>query len=402
MTRIRVPIIALLLALASAGSVAACATTTEGRAVPGMSAVDLTKLSTGPFQAAPYDFRPKIDSAGDIFAIESRRMMAYLASPYDVDHDMPFLEDTRVLDIGSFDDKFGALPGDFKPVAERNHFIGGVFTTRSNKNLRARKYMTIALLRFPSEAAARTAATEFAQLSAAVPGAHDVPLGVPNAMALSANDAKGNMYAWRGSYAVLSMATVPKPDPDALAGQFKKALSTQEAQLAQLTPTPVDDILDLPSVDDPMMRLVLPKSKVSYRGSFRDVLVGVYPPVGQLHFERDARVAPKAFADTGVDLVAQNDATVYRTRDVASAFRLQTALTTLGRDDEDYGAPPGLIDARCILLDTEEPVHNDSYLCAVVYGRYVAVVGAQRDFGTVDPAFHQRVAAQYAILAKSG
>ncbi|MFI7671056.1 hypothetical protein [Nocardia sp. NPDC049526] len=181
-------------------------------------------------------------------------------------------------------------------------------------------------------------------------------------------------------------------------------LQLQDARLAELNPTPVDDILDLPLDTDRIMSLALRTAKGSPGIFLREENIGIYSPAGQLHFERDAAVATIAFADAGVDLVGQNDGTVYRTRDLAAAFRLQTALTVLGRNDEEVADPAGVADARCIQLDEAEPIRNDKYLCAMVFGRYVAVIGANAAFSgnTPEAAFYQRAAAQYSILAKNG
>ncbi|WP_443678137.1 DUF7373 family lipoprotein [Nocardia australiensis] len=83
----------------------------------------------------------------------------------------------------------------------------------------------------------------------------------------------------------------------------------------------------------------------------------------------------------GACSVAHNDGTIYRTRDLESAFRLQTALTTLGKDDDETAGPPGIVDTHCIKLDEPEPIRDSKFMCAMVYGRYVAVIGARAGFG---------------------
>ncbi|MEV5837874.1 hypothetical protein [Nocardia sp. NPDC052112] len=397
---------ALVVAATLAIGVTGCGSAISGQATPGMTPANLAALNTGPYQSTPQVYRPKISYNTQVFHIESRRMMGYIVSPYQIDPDMKLLEAVRVIDQSSFRSITGEFPESYAPIAERNHLIGGALTTRSNGDLRNRKFMTISIMRFPNDAAARAAATEFDQDSAnSLPGRHGIALdGVANAMASSVTDAKGWVYAWRGPFVVLSMVTVPKPDPNAIATQLKKMLQLQDARLAELNPTPVDDILDLPLDTDRIMSLALRAAKGSPGVFLREENIGIYSPTGQLHFERDAAVATKAFADAGVDLVGQNDGTVYRTRDLAAAFRLQTALTVLGKNDEEAADPPGVTDARCIQLDEAEPIRNDKYLCAMVYGRYVAVIGANATFSgnAPDAAFYQRAAAQYSILAKNG
>ncbi|MFI7671055.1 hypothetical protein [Nocardia sp. NPDC049526] len=173
--------------------VTGCGSAISGQAEPGMTPANLAGLDTGPYQSAPQVYRPKISYNTQVFHIESRRMMSYLVSPYQIDPDMKLLEAVRVIDQSSFRSITGEFPESYAPIAERNHLIGGALTTRSNGDLRNRKFMTISIMRFPSDAAARAAATEFDQDSAnSLPGRHRITLdGVANATASSVTDAKG-------------------------------------------------------------------------------------------------------------------------------------------------------------------------------------------------------------------
>ncbi|QIS11092.1 DUF7373 family lipoprotein [Nocardia arthritidis] len=394
-----------LVALAALAA-AACAATTSGQPHPGPTPADLSALDTGPFQAAPFDFRPRLQTKDDVFHIEARRMMGYLLSPHEVDPQLNQLDDARIVDETSFGEQpYAPLPEQYGAVATRHHLICGALVTRTNNKSRERKTMTIVLLRFPSADEARAAAMEFA----ATPlndrtDRHDIALpDIAGASAWSNTDVKGFAFAAHGDYAVLSLAAVPRPDPNALAAQFETMFRAQFARLEQLTPTPVDDILDLPSATEPLMRLALPLSKKAGTSfSLFDATIGIYTPAGELHFERDATVAGRAFTDAGVDLVAHNDGIVYRTRDFDSAVKLQTALTAPGRNDDEIDPPHGITDAHCLALADPEPIRHDSYLCAVAVGRYVGVVGEEYAFGErMAPTFYQRVAAQYAILARA-
>ncbi|MFQ6394038.1 hypothetical protein ACLMAJ_11325 [Nocardia sp. KC 131] len=370
-----------------------------------MTPVNLAGLNTGPFQATPKIYRPKFSTSRHVFHIESRRMMEYLVSPYDVDPDMSHLGDTRIIDQLSFDSVTGVFPDAFKPIVERNYLIGGALTSRSNNNLRSKKFMTISILRFPSDAAARTATADFVgEDERAAEPRHRIALeGVENAVVTSTDDVRARLFASQGPYVVLSQFTAPQADPKAIAAQFRKMLGLQFAKLRNLMPTPVDDILDLPSDPDRIMSVALPPTKGASGIWQHDSEIGTYSPAGQLHFERDAAVSTQAFTDAGVDLIAQNDGIVYRTRDLESAFRLQTALAKLGKNDEEIAGPPGIADAHCIKLDEREPIRDGTFLCALVYGRYLAIVSATSVLReSVEPSFYQRAAAQYSILAASG
>ncbi|MTE13000.1 DUF7373 family lipoprotein [Nocardia aurantiaca] len=387
-------------------SVAVASSTVPGHPVPGMTPPDFSKIIVGPYPSGPIEYSPTYGVATDVYQIESRRMLSYLAGPDEIDPDVTFLGGARVLDTSdaNFDDSDGPFPKSWQPIAERNRMIAGAYIWRDNNSVRARKHITLAIMRFPTEQAAQAAVDGFSDALAA-PGLHPIPIdGVENARASSITDAKGQVFAVHGVYAIIGHAVIPRADPAALGERLKAMLQTQLVRMADLKPTPLEDIPDLPTNPDNILGLTLPNK---YDSSDSDRVGwsygGVYSPAGALHFERDGAAARKAYAAAGVDLVARNAATVYRTRDLAAAFGLQAALTTLGRDDDEYPHPPGITDAHCIQLDEPEPIRDYTYLCAVVYGRYVAVIGAEARFSGAAPAsFAQRVSAQYSMLAKSG
>lgn len=405
-SKLRTAAIATTVAILVIGVIAGCATEVPGHAGPGMSAVDPKSLNIGPYPSAPQDYTLDGFDKDDVFRIESRRMLGYLVLPYDVDSDVSHLVDTRLVEATTtnFDDGLlGVLPGQYLPVVERNNFIAGVYTQRSNDSLRSIKNLAIAILRFPSDAAARTAAAELDRATDEFkPGRHPVAIdGYPDIRASSDNDKKGYVFLARGPFVLLSMITMPESDPKALGTQFKKMLDLQIPKLDSLVPTPVDDILDLPLNPDGIMRRTLPPAKETREYS-RDKYVGIYDGIGQLHFDRNGPDLKRTLHEAGTDLVAQNQSTLYRTRDLAASFRLQNALAQLGTDDEAISSPPGLPDARCLQLDAPEPIFNSKYLCILVYDRYVAVLSSQgQGLGKFDPALYQATAAQYSILAKT-
>lgn len=372
--------------------------------MPGMTPVDLASLAVGPFPSAPVDYEPKLETKVDVFAIESRRLLDYLVAPYEVDSEMSALDTTRIVSASSsaFSDSplLGALPERFGPIAERNQLIAGVVTTRSNRKLRAMRNMSIALLRFPSDESARSAATEFDRaMDELTPNRHPLDVtGHANVLASTANDQKGYLFTTRGPMVIMSMSTVPQPDSTALATQLRKMLELQLERLAGYTPTPVDQILDLPLNPDGIMRLALP---VSGSSSQRAQPVGVYDTAAQVHFELRGAELKAALTNAGVDVVARNDATVYRTRDLDSAFRLQHALTVPGDDEQHFEGPPGIADAQCLQREADAFDPRYDYTCVLVHGRYVAVVGADGLPGKqFDRSLYQRAAAQYSILAR--
>ncbi|MEV0033749.1 hypothetical protein [Nocardia sp. NPDC050793] len=390
-----------------AGVTSGCGTQTiEGRGVPGMTPVDLPSLAVGPFPSAPVDYEPKLETKADVFAIESRRLFSYLVAPYEVDSEMSALDTTRIVSAPSsvFSDSLGALPAQFEPIAERNQLIAGVVTTRSNQNLRAMRNMSIALFRFPSDESARSAAAEFDRaMGELTPNRHALEItGHADVLASTANDQKGYVFTARGAMVIMSMSTVPQPDSTALATQLRKMLELQLERLSRFVPTPVDQILDLPANPGGIMRLALPPLPAGGSStSQRSQPIGIYDAAAQVHFEPRGAELKAALTNADVDVVARNDATVYRTRDLDSAFRLQHALAAPGDDEQLFEGPPGIADAQCLQRDADAFDPRYDYTCVVVHSRYVAVVEADSlPGGQFTPSLYQRVAAQYSILAR--
>ncbi|MEV0252200.1 hypothetical protein AB0H76_36830 [Nocardia sp. NPDC050712] len=383
-----------------------CASSIPGQALPVMTPVDLSRLNIGAFEAKPVDQVPEAEDKLAVFQIESRRMLGSLVAPDTVDGALTDLVGTHLLVVGTpgMYSEYGAnLPPQFQPVLERNYLIAGAMTIRSNGDPRALKGLAVGILRFPTAAMAQTAAAELDTATGEFkPDRH--PVAVPsNPLAhasVAESDRKGYLYIARGPFVTIAMST--HSDANGPAPQFQKVLELQSPELDKLTPTPVDDILDLPTNPDAIMRRVLP---TLFKADDLDVpqeTVGVFGPAAHLHYERDSVGLRQAYADTGVDLVARNSGIVYRTNDLASAFRLQRALTKLGPRDEAIPAPPGVTDAGCVRFDASAPPQDIRYLCAVVYGRYVAAVGSRgKPGGALDATLYQRAVAQYSILAKS-
>ncbi|WP_194817406.1 hypothetical protein [Nocardia sp. XZ_19_385] len=383
-------------------------TAVQGQALPGMTPVDLARLNIGVFEAKPVDQVPVADDKGAVLQIEARRMLGSLVAPYEVDGELDELLGTHVLaahEVKIYGEHGAGLPSQFQPVFDRNYFISGAMTTRTNGNPRTLKALALGILRFPSDALAQIAANELdAATGEFKPDRHGMAVpDYPQARASAAEaDRQGYVYAARGPFVVLIKVTIPVSDPNTLAAQAKKALDQQLPKLDKLMPTPLDDILDLPTNPDAIMRRVLPGEAIANDLSVPPESVGVYDPAAHLHYERDGFAMKQVYANTGVDLVARNVGVVYRTRDLASAFALQKALTELGPGDEVIQNPSGIADAACVKLDQSTPPLAVRYLCAVVYGRYVAVVGSRGNSrGEFDATLYQRAAAQYSILAKS-
>ncbi|MGW4736708.1 DUF7373 family lipoprotein [Nocardia xishanensis] len=394
----------LALVATTAVGCAGCSTSIVGHPLPGLTPVDISTLKTGAYSPEPADYEPSsLSTKDDLRRIEAQRLINHVVHPFDIDSELTQVGEVHLFHIPEAPFIREVFPENFRTAIVDNNMLAGVYVSRSNGNTRAHKKLNIGVLRFPTPTASAKAAEQFDQATNATPGRHPILIdGYPQAKASSGDDITALSFVAHGPYVILANPGIPQPDNAALSNVLKRTLDQQIDALDHQTPPAWDDILDTPLDPDSIMRRALPKAP-DYSDPFVfDQDFAAYQPAGELHFERNPIEVEKAFEESGVDLVGRRGGVVYRTRDLAGAFRLQSALVHTGKNDEELEPPPGLPDARCVRLDKIDANRNFDELCAVVYGRYVGVVVAKsRLSGRVDYTLHQRAAAQYAVLAKS-
>ncbi|MEU4598260.1 hypothetical protein [Nocardia sp. NPDC023988] len=396
---------ARLLALAAAGVVAttSCGSEIAGTALPGMSVVDITKLELGTFspEATAYRF-DDFSTPADVRRLESKRMLNYIVSPTDVNPEISKL--VGVYTFATADDPFtlAVMPESYRPAMIENQLLAGAYVARTNDTPRSLEKILLFVLRFPTDEAAQKASEQMNDIARKEQTNVFTIDGHPSARASSKDWSAGIATVPMGPLLLIANYGGPKPNESQLKADLKKTLDLQLAKLADLKPTPFEDILDRPVDQDGIMRRAIPAAQ-DYSDPFSSNLdFSVYQPSGHLHYERHPVLLQQAFADAGVDLIGRRAGIVYRTKDLSSAFRLQNALVGLDKNDKEISGPPGLADARCIQLYEADPIRKYDLLCAVVRGRYVGVVVSRSKLGlTVDPALHERASAQYAVLTNS-
>ncbi|MFD3507631.1 hypothetical protein [Nocardia sp. NPDC058666] len=393
----------LMLAMVGTVATAGCASTVQGAAVPGMSPVDISTLRLGSFSPEPTTYvLPRSSTPDDVRRHESKRMLNYTILSTDVDPEID-----KVIGVEAFTapgDPFRApvLPEKYRAAMFDNKLVAGTYVVRTNGNMRSLKKLIISVLRFPTEQAASKAGDQMVQATLDEPSHVFAVDGHPDVKASSKDWSTGTAYVTRGSYLLVTNYSLPQPDETKVKTNLKKALDLQLAKMADLKPTPFEDVLDIPFDPDGIMRRAMPEA-ADYSDVFsNDLDFYAYAPSGHLHFERNPALMKQAYADSGVDLIGRRVGVVYRAKDLAGAFRLQSALVTLGKNDEEIDPPPGLLDARCIQLYEKDNLRHYDMLCAVVRDRYVGVVVSKSKVtGTTNPALYERAAAQYAVLARS-
>lgn len=389
---------AALITILATGAATACSQEIAGYPEPGMSPVDLSALDYGTFPTEPTPYEMEFSTDWDIYALESRRMLDFLISPHAVDPDLRYLRETSLLREGT-DTLNDLTPEEFVPIANKNFFVSGAATARSNNSARNLKDTVIGLMRFGNDHYARTAAAEFnAYTESKSPLREKVELaGYTDTYAgISPSQDRAQLYAAHGPYVIVAAIQAPATEIGQTRERLKRILDLQSTALNDVTPTPPDEMLDLPTNPEGIVNLALP-NEYQNGAAFDDS--GAFSAAAHLHWEYDAAAIPDYNA-YGVDLVARNNAIVYRTAGVPQAFALQSVLAHPGKYDEEFDGPPGLTDARCVQRD-ESSLMFEPYYCVVVYDRYVALVDDMGFRNLPSPELFQATSAQYAILANS-
>ncbi|MGW5439160.1 DUF7373 family lipoprotein [Nocardia asteroides] len=387
-----------------------CAAPISGQAKPGMAPVDLATLKTGAAVTEPTTFELKYsDTAKTVRLIEGRRLLDVLIQSIDVDPELSKRGTTRVFADGTDMSKDDGLPEMFKAAVDDNNFIAGVTASRTNGSVRDTRGMHLSVLHFATAQDSKNAAAAMYRLSTTGERARQPVAisGYPEANGSSGDGSAVSSFQAHGPFVVVVSMSQETPDSAGLASKIKKTLDLQLPALDKYRVIAPDDLLDLPLDPDGIMRRATGKSPSGdpYGMSYHEEDFGTFQPSGILHFERNPAETRKAFEEAGVDLIGRRYSTVYRTRDVESAFKLQTVLAKRGKSDTELAPPPGIADAQCVRLEESDPNRGYNGICVLVYDRYVAVVMSlatvSRASLQVDPILQERTAAQYAILKKS-
>ncbi|MGW6423826.1 DUF7373 family lipoprotein [Nocardia sp. NPDC055053] len=387
-----------------------CAAPISGEAKPGMTPVDLAALNTGATVTEPTTFELKYsDTAKTVRLIEGRRLLNVLIPSIDVDPELTMRVTTRVFADGTDMSKDDGLPDIFKAAVTDNNFIAGVTASRTNGSVRDTKGLHLSVLHFATAQDSKNAAAAMYQVGTT--GEHPrQPVTIPGyseANGSSKDGASVSAFQAHGPFVIAVSMSQETPDSAGLATKIRKTLDLQIPPLDKYRIIAPDDLLDLPLDPDGIMRRATGKSPAGdpYGMSYHEEDFGTFEPSGILHFERNPAEARTAFEEAGVDLIGRRFSTVYRTRDVESAFKLQNVLAKRGKSDSELAPPPGIADAQCLRLEESDPNRGYNGICVLVYDRYVAVVMSlatvSRASLQVDPTLQERTAAQYAILKKS-
>ncbi|GGK57194.1 DUF7373 family lipoprotein [Nocardia camponoti] len=397
MTKLRMALLSGLVLTAS------CGTSIAGTPNPTEFPVDITKLNMGTYSSEPLRYElDTVAKPADVRTIEAKRYLDYMINSTDVDPivNTPIKVETYFNADGPFSTP--VFPDQLRGPMADNKLMAGAYVARTDGSSRSPRRLILSVLRFPSDAAAQTASEAIAT-GLRSPESQDIALtNHPEVHAFTKDWSTATATTSQGNYAVLISYGRAQPDQSVVMTNLAKAVDLQLTKLKGLSTPEWEDVLDKPLDPDGIMRRAFPQPAGITRQFVVDPDYGAHTPDGAIHYERNPDLVKKALAESGTDLVGRRGGIVYRTRDLNGAFQLQLALTSLGRRDETIPGPPQLPDTRCIRLYEPEAIRSYGLICAIVKGRYVAVVGAPAGpSGTIDRSLYERAAAQYALLAKS-
>lgn len=385
---------------ASAALLAGCTTVMAGTAArdpgftPGQVTASLLEHGNYPVKVGkPPAATPEVTAL-----IEAQRMAEDVVYPWEV---YPGATEQDLLGTTVIKSPKGLgmqIPGATVPdIATANGFINGFSTSRGSDPKAPGKHMgvNIIVMRFPGPDQASAASAAFAAAKAAPEGSTDVrPMAIPGhpeaaGTAQTLSSGRPSVYAFtaHGPY-VFEVFTQTDDTVDAAAAAVGKALDLQGPRIDQFQPTDPAQFATMNTDPTGLLVRTLPQQNATVNN-------GVFSAKGMLHFSagKDPQVAAGRFDTYGIDAIAPQKTTVYRTKDAAAA----TAFADLvAKDFADGATPgpavPGFPAAKCFTV-TNPGELEDRIQCVATADRYLFTAFSKQSNDAI-----QQTSAQYLLL----
>ncbi|MFC4377489.1 hypothetical protein ACFO5K_25745 [Nocardia halotolerans] len=379
---------------------------------PTAQTVDLSKLDVGNLPTEPkvYDKPTSPDMAA---MVEAMRIGNNIPLPMEIEpeatHAPPAMSGAvRIfIDFSSAAIKSRMSADPVKLNERAQGFISGfVSTARSNSEPSLSYELDNVVMLFDTEqnatAAAEVLATEEA---AAAPGTFPVQVGdgTGNLIDVHAQmhpEWPGQIRSWKavGKFVIFTyvydsvMGVLKESDEQKLVARVQNSINKIAPALQRYTPTAPDKMMDLDVDPDGMLGRAM--HTISLDSNQRGI-PGVYDRHGGLQLMGNTEKMSELFEDTGVDRVAWQGNFVFRAKDDASAAKVADYFGDPSKHFRSAPAPEHLPMAQCLEYVGPETFAT-KYYCSVSYSRYATQVAA-----TQLTDVHQRISAQYTILAKA-
>jgi len=254
--------------------------------------------------------------------------------------------------------------------------------------------LSITLLRFPGDEAARAAAaaldvTNWKDLAKTIA----VPLPKHPEVVARYTPGNGAVLADTaiGPFVAHLMIDAPPADVETHVADLDPVVDAERRLLQDFRPTPADAIPTLPRDPDGLLSRMVstdPAHPTPVSARF-----AVYGPTGALHFQPPAYRKDKLYEKWGVDRLAVSGAqNLYRLRDNKSALEMLAEFTAeaSGREHE-IDADPNVPGERCFQMNNSP---SNGFVCRIVVENFYT---SQRADTAISAK--QKSAAQYALLA---
>ncbi|MGH3675601.1 MAG: DUF7373 family lipoprotein [Mycobacterium sp.] len=256
--------------------------------------------------------------------------------------------------------------------------------------------LSIMLLRFPDDKAARDAASAL-EVANWNDFAKTVAVPLPKHPEVNARFTPGTgallVDTPIGPFVLRLMFEAPPDGIEKRVGDLDPVLDAEQALLRDFKPTPVADIPALPRDPDGLLaRMVTtdPDRQTPPSPAF-----AVYGPVGALRDQLPAIRKDKLYQKWGVDrLAVSGDQHLYRLRDHQAALDMSAEFIAenSGREHE-IDADSSVPNERCFQLDNPPPI-VPGFACRLAFDNFYTVVRAN-----TASSVKEKTAAQYALLA---
>ncbi len=331
--------------------------------------------------------------------IEAQRMADFVVYPWEVYPSATDSDQVGTAVIKSPKALNLEIPGPaIADIATANGFINGFTTSRGTPQKAPGKHMAvnIMVLRFPGPDQANAAAAAFAAQKVTSDGSTDVhPMVIPGhpeagglAQTLSSGRPSVQAFTAHGPY-VFFVFTQTDDTADAAAAAVGKALDLQGPRIDQFQPTDPAQFATMNTDPAGLLVRTLPPS-----GS-ASVNNGVYGPKGMLHFSAgsDPQVAADRFTKYGIDAIAMEKTTVYKTKDASAATDFAAIVAKELADGATPGpVVPGFPAAKCFTV-TNPGALDERIQCVATADRYLYTVFSKQSNDAI-----QQTSAQYLLL----
>jgi len=310
--------------------------------------------------------------------LEGRRIAGYLVVPTLIDAAYTKGGNLSTLAYKSARSMSTLFPAPMSSVAQRAGMLTGFSSARSDS---AKNGFVVAAFEFGSAVQAKAAVPAF--VAAAANKENDTGKAVVPGFPAAAGwygDYDGasppyfHSFLAQGAMVLYVYISGPRLNsPQQQSALATKTFAAQTASMSKYVPTAPDKFMQLPVDPAGLLAHTLPNS--GDEGSVND---GIYSAAGQLHYDTDPIGTKAIFTNAGVDMVADDRASVYRARDANGAALVQTDFIAFTQSTDKTMQPYTLTadvkDAKCL----QEPL-SSFYYCVGAQGRYAFEVSARNE-----------------------